>query len=139
MNQEQLLKELKRDEGYRRKLYQDSVGKWTIGIGYNIDDLGLPERIIHELYEEMVMVATNDLHKIYPDWMRLPEMRQRVLVNMCYNMGYNRFRQRKWPKFWKAVKADDVEGVCREMRDSRWYSQVGIRADRLIKMWRNAE
>jgi len=36
-----------------------------------------------------------------------------------------------------AVQAGDFEAVVREMKDSRWYKQVGRRAERLIGMMGN--
>ena len=136
MNNEQLKKEMIRDEGYRKKLYTDSVGKLTIGIGHNIDDLGLSDRGIDMIYQEDLETAHSNLHRLYPQWQSLPEGRQHVLLNMSFNLGYRRFKGFK--RFWKAVKADDTDGAIREMKDSRWYSQVGIRADRLSKMWRKS-
>ena len=95
MNSEQLKKEMIRDEGYRKKLYQDSVGKWTIGIGHNIDDLGLSDHVINMIYREDLEVAYNNLHKLYPQWQSLPATRQHVLLNMSFNLGYRRFKRFK--------------------------------------------
>ena len=33
--------QLRRDEGVRFKPYQDTVGKWTIGVGRNLSDKGI--------------------------------------------------------------------------------------------------
>lgn len=35
---------------------------------------------------------------------------------------------------WQALKKGAYEQAALEMKDSRWYAQVGKRADRLIKM-----
>lgn len=41
MNRDLLIEELKRDEGVELKAYQDTVGIWTIGIGRNLQDVGV--------------------------------------------------------------------------------------------------
>ena len=46
---DELVEELTRDEGREKYLYQDSVNKFTIGVGWNIQDNGLPDEIIDRL------------------------------------------------------------------------------------------
>ena len=42
-------------EGYEKKPYTDTVGKITIGVGWNLSDKGLPEEIIQQLLFRGIM------------------------------------------------------------------------------------
>ncbi len=60
--------------------------------------------------------------------------RQEVLLNMSYHLDIPRFL--KFIDMIKALRAGDVDGVCREMKDSVWYKEVKGRADRVIEKYR---
>jgi lysozyme len=62
-------------------------------------------------------------------WRGLNDTRQRVLANMCFNLGYPRLS--KFKKFLAAAKDQDWETAADEMMDSKWATQVGDRAVRL--------
>ncbi|MEA2058987.1 MAG: hypothetical protein U9P10_00310 [Thermodesulfobacteriota bacterium] len=57
-------------------------------------------------------------------------------VDMRFNLGPNRFRYFK--KMIAAVKNQDFVQAAAEMKDSRWYNQVGQRARTLVKMMSSA-
>ena len=40
---------LRKAEGVRERPYLDTVGKWTVGVGWNISDRGVPGYAAHEL------------------------------------------------------------------------------------------
>ncbi|EHP39407.1 lysozyme [Cupriavidus basilensis OR16] len=65
MDRQKLLAELKRDEDLRLKPYVDTVGKTSIGIGRNLDDVGISQ-------EEAIFLAQNDIDRTmpWPTWMR---------------------------------------------------------------------
>jgi lysozyme len=48
-----------------------------------------------------------------------------VVVDMIFNLGSNGFAQFK--KLQAALARQDYAGAAQEMRDSRWYRQVGNR------------
>ncbi len=75
------------DEGLRLQPYKDTVGKWTIGIGRNLDDVGISE-------EESDYLLMNDIYKVEVDldehwkwWRNLEERCRRALVHMGFSMG----------------------------------------------------
>ena len=78
------------------------------------------------LIEERLQV----LVKVLPFWIKLTPGRQEVFLNMAYNLGMPKFLRFRDPLAAAAV--GDIEAVCREMKDSLWYHEVGDRADRLI-------
>ena len=131
INIEKLTKELKRDEGYRDKVYTCSAGKLTIGYGHNVEDNPIPETIATALLGHDIGQALAKCEQwawFYP----LSDVRKRVIVNMVFNIGAGgvaRFR-----RMISAIEAEDWKGAAEEMKDSRWFDQVGKRATRLAHM-----
>ena len=70
-----------------------------------------------------------DCHILYPDFDDLPEELQQIVANMMFNMGRPRLSKFKGMK--RGVDAKDWNAAADEMVDSRWYRQVGARAERL--------
>jgi lysozyme len=64
-----------------------------------------------------------------PWWRNLDDNRQRVMANMCFNLGHPRLSNFK--KFIGAMQISDWETAAVEMMDSKWAGQVGNRAVRL--------
>ena len=62
-------------------------------------------------------------------WYDLTPERRSVLINMAYNLGVNGLINFK--KMIAALKIGDYEKASVEMKDSKWYRQVGNRAVRL--------
>jgi lysozyme len=56
----------------------------------------------------------------------LPEPIQRVLVNMCFNLGGTRLS--KFRNMLKACREHNWFEMARQMQDSKWYGQVGRRS-----------
>jgi lysozyme len=128
--------ELVRDEGERLKPYKDTVGKTTIGIGRNLEDVGIS-------HDEALMLLANDivraelwLDRNLPWWRSLDPVRQRVLVNMAFNLGG---RLLSFKNTLKAVQAHDWHAAHDGMLDSLWARQVGARAKRLAYMMLTGE
>lgn len=128
MNKEKLIKQLQKHEGLRLKPYRCSVGKLSIGYGRNLDDVGIDK-------PEACMLLANDIHKCIEQceelycWDTLNDIRQNVLVNMCFNLGI--YGLRKFKKFLRALELGNYDRASIEMLDSLWSSQVGIRATEL--------
>lgn len=124
-------------EGNKRFPYKDTVGKWTIGIGFNLDDVGLyPEEIDFILRNRIEKVDTK-LRSVLPEYQGLGSVRQMVLVDMVFNLGLSRFL--KFRKMVAALALRDYTLASREMLDSKWARQVGGRATRLSGMMRTGE
>lgn len=130
----ELIEMIKRDEGTgpmkngRFFAYLDSVGLQTIGYGRNIDENGIRP-------EEAEYMLSNDIAEVIKDahtfhwYANLDEPRQAVVCNMIFNIGLNRFKGFK--KTIEYIKNGDYEEAAIEMLDSKWASQVGVRATRL--------
>lgn len=139
MDYEKLQEDLKRDEGYRRSRYLDTVGKWTIGVGHNISDdpyypfkqsdEPLTDAQIYQLLNQDIMKAVARLDQNVNWWRAMEEPRQRVLANMCFNMGWGTLSQ--FVNTLDAMHKSDYAAAAAGMRASKWASQVGERAERL--------
>ena len=131
MDYEALRRELTRDEGRKKRPYRCTAGKLTIGVGWNLEDQDLPERIIDDLLDVAIARAESEALVCFPSLHDLTEARQRVLVNLAFNLGS---RLRKFVDLREAVAQEDYRKAAAEMRDSTWYRQVGQRAERLAVM-----
>ena len=77
----------------------------------------------------------SDCEKLYDDFYELPEEVQLIVANMMFNMGYTRLSKFRGMK--RGVDSRNWEEAADEMVDSRWYTQVTNRADRLVVRMRS--
>lgn len=129
-----LLAELKRDEGVRLKPYTDTVGKLTIGVGRNLTDVGISDDECTALLQNDIDKVLAQLDRSLPWWRKLDPVRQRVLVNMAFNMGMTGLLTFK--NTLAAVQSGSYAAAAAGMLASKWATQVGARAERLADMMR---
>ncbi len=132
--EERLIKLLITHEGLRLKPYRDTVGKLTIGVGRNLDDVGITEEEALYLLKNDIRRTINFLSAVLPFWYRLSETRKIALIDMCFNLGGRRFMG--FRKMRRALEEGDYERAAEEMLDSKWAGQVGRRAEELAEMMR---
>lgn len=132
MNREALKAQLIQHEGLKTKVYKDSLGIETIGVGRNLRDKGLSLTTIHQMLDEDIDECVEDLSSSF-DWFDdLDDVRQHVLIDMRFNLGPSRFRGFK--NFLKAVKESRYYDASKAMLASKWAKQVKNRAKRLSLM-----
>jgi lysozyme len=137
MNLSKLRTELTLDEGLRLKPYTDTVGKLTIGVGRNLEDVGISPEEAQMLLDSDIERATANLNAAIPWWSTLDEVRQRVLVNMCFNLGIQGLLRFK--NTLALVRAGKYEEASVAMLQSIWAGQVGSRAARLAHKMKTGE
>jgi lysozyme len=128
-----LEEQLMRDEGVRLKPYRDSVGKLTIGVGRNLDDVGISHDEADVLLRNDIDRASAWLRTHFPWTLALDEVRRAALVNMAFNLGG---RLEGFVQLLARLEAGDYESAAKEMLDSAWAHQVGPRAVRLAEQIR---
>ena len=131
----ELIDQLKRDEGFRPKPYRDTVNKLTIGYGRNLDDVGISTAEAEQMLFNDMQVALNGVYKFIPWATKLDDARLGVLANMAFNMGIHNvlmFRQ-----MLEALESGDYDKAADGMANSKWYKQVGPRAERLVVQMRS--
>jgi len=129
MNIATLQKALVRDEGLRTRPYRCTAGKLTIGVGRNLDAVGItPAEAMAMLDNDIKTVATQ-LDAKLPWWRNLDEARQHVLANMAFNMGIETLCT--FTNTLALVQAGKYDDAGKAMLQSKWAGQVGPRATRL--------
>jgi lysozyme len=119
-----LKKSITLHEGYSKFPYTDTVGKITIGYGYNLTDRGLSDIVLNNLYLEDIQYFYNQLSQF--DWYpQLTPDRQIALIDMAF-MGWKKFLT--FNKMIKALSQGDYEQAAFEMLHSKWAKQASTRA-----------
>lgn len=133
-----LIEQLKRDEGLRLKPYQDTVGKWTIGYGRNLEDTGITEEEAEYLLLNDIERVRRDLRRVVPWYQELNrEAREAVIENMAFNLGIHGLL--RFHATLHEIKHGDYENAARHMMKSLWARQVPNRAGRLAEQMRKGE
>ena len=129
-----VLPDLIADEGLRLRVYQDSLGILTIGIGRNLRDKGITK-------DEAFLLVNNDLDECESDlhsfgWFSaLDPVRQGALMNLRFNLGPSRLRL--FVKMLDAFERGDYRAAAIELGTSQWAQQVQpSRVDRLVRQLR---
>ncbi len=129
---EELYAQLSLHEDKRSFPYVDSVGKVSIGIGRNLDDRGLSPDEIDYLYRNDIELVVSDLNNHLPWWRSMSENRQRVILDMCFNMGIHRLLG--FHTTLRLMSEGKYAEASRQMLQSKWRKQVKGRALRLSRM-----
>lgn len=157
-------REIARDEGDRLKVYRCTAGKLSIGKGRNLEDVGISAeetRVLgitkasviasgitqaqsDYLFANDIRRSEADLDRKLPWWRSLDDVRQRVLLNMCFNMGIGRAPDKargivgkgllSFANTLERIHSRDWPGAVAGMKASKWHGQVGDRAVRLERM-----
>lgn len=133
-----LLEDLKRDEGWVPHAYQDSEGYWTIGYGFLIDERRggyLPLSIGEIWLEQAAMRRWNELARKEPWLLEQPEAVQRAVANMAYQMGVEGVRD--FEQMLRALRAGSRRLAAKHALDSRWAKQTPERALRVATLMEN--
>lgn len=137
MDMSKLINTLRRHEGVKNTLYKCTSDKWTIGVGRNLEDVGLSEEEIDMLLQNDI-TRTEELLDEYMDWWSdLDYVRQDAMINFVFNVGIG--TAMKFKKAMTALEEGDYEIAADEMMDSNWSKQVGDRAVEVTEMIRTGE
>ena len=144
------------NEGNKPKVYKDSKGNRTIGIGFNLEDAAnrkflkregidinelfdgrkLSENETRTLYNHSLTQAFKDAQSYDPNFAKRPEAVKMTLVDMAFNLGLTRLNKFKDMK--AGLMNNDYNVAADEMIDSKWYKQVKSRGPRMVQVMRSA-
>ena len=127
-----MIRQLRLHEGERLKPYRCTAGKLTIGIGRNLEDRGITKEESAYLLSNDITAFSTALFQALPWVQELDEVRQRVLLDMAFNLGIQGLLGFK--NTLATIKAGDYEKAATMMLQSRWAEQVGQRSERLSRM-----
>jgi lysozyme len=127
--------QLEKHEGFRRFIYNDSVGIPTIGIGRNLKEKGISRaEALYLLDNDIKDVETQLQNRLYW-WDNIHEDAKAVLINMAFNMGLNGLLT--FNKTLEHLKNENYKAAAAEMIQSKWANQVGSRATELADILTN--
>lgn len=120
-------------EGCKQFPYVDTVGKVTIGIGYDLTDRGLPQQWIDSQFAEDVDFHYKNCSDLL--WFSaLNADRQLAILDMSYNLGFKKMLE--FVDMIDALSKGYYDVAAKEMLDSEWAKQVGNRAIQLANIVR---
>ena len=126
---------LSRDEGLRLKPYRCTSGKLTIGVGRNLDDKGISEQEASALLRNDIFDCINAAYEILGEYCfdGLSAPRQHAVINLIFNLGKSGFSE--FHNTIDAIRNNEWGKVAANLRASKWYKQVGKRAERVILLF----
>lgn len=110
-----------RDGKPANKPYRDSKGKLTIGIGRNLDDVGISDDEAVMLCQHDVLRVSSELAAAIPWIGELEETRQAVLYQMAFQMGTHGLMGFK--NFLTLAKEGRHQEAAAEMLRSKWAEE----------------
>lgn len=125
-----------RHESMRLRPYLDTKGKITIGVGRNLEDVGISsDEALYMLDKDILRARAASA--TFAWYQRLDPTRKDVIISMVFNMGLDRFTGFK--RMLAAMERSDFESAANEMLASEWSAQVKSRATELAQMMRTGE
>lgn len=141
------LKELHiQEEGYRTRVYLDTEGHPTIGIGFNLDradartaitsmgfdyvavkggTVNLTYRAVDTLYSQDIQTAIENTKRLFPNLQAMPWRKALILVDMMFQLGPSKFSG--FAKMIEAVRGGNWSLAAQEMMDSKMAKQCRYR------------
>lgn len=134
MDMERLLASVRSNEGYRNKVYLDTLGKRTVGVGHLCtedfweDDKEYEEKFLMEILAEDLQNAIRGARELKEEYdcTDIDEIAQEIIVEMVFQLGKTGVS--KFKNMWKALAEKNYIGASYEMLDSRWAKQTPNRA-----------
>ncbi len=125
-------------EGVKLRFYLDTEGNKTWGVGFNVTARGqselerILERPLNEIGEcrrsEVMRVLALDIERVqkavmlyFPPFADLNEVRQRVVVDLAFNMGFNALG---FKKCIAAITKKTWSTAAVELHKAHWAKQV---------------
>lgn len=137
MNRKNLIDTLVRHEGLRHKPYEDTTGHISIGVGRNLDGMGLSDDEIFYMLQNDITRCERELTNAFPWYSHLNSPRQEAMINLAFNLGIPRLRG--FRNAIRAMAVKDFEEAADHFLDSKWAKQVGKRAFEVTYMIRTGE
>ena len=127
---------IKKHEGFRNKVYKDTLGKRTIGYGHLCvedwweDDKEYTQAELERIFDKDFDKAKDGASKLY-EGCEINDTAKGIIIEMVFQLGTTGVS--KFKNMWKALKETPPNySVAKiEMLDSRWAKQTPNRAKEL--------
>lgn len=133
--------QIKYHEGVRYESYQDGP-VISAGVGHLLraNELALyplgtpvPKEQVEKWLEEDIKISIKIAKTLCKDsWNDLSDIRKRAVVDLAYNLGQPRLS--KFTKFLEAMNSKNFDKAVIELKNSKWYTQVGRRGPNITTM-----
>ena len=134
MNMDRLLQSVKKHEGYRNKVYLDTLGKRTVGVGHLCvedfweDNKEYSEEMLMNILKDDLKNAIEGAERLLKDCRILDSLAKEIIIEMVFQLGETGVS--KFKNMLKALKeGPDYQTAAIEMLDSRWAKQTPGRAE----------
>ena len=143
MDMDRLLASVKKHEGYRNKVYLDTLGKRTVGVGHLCvedfweDDKEYEEKFLMTILEHDLSDAIKGANDLMAEngCMDMNEKAHELIIEMVFQLGKTGVS--KFRNMWKALSALDYSTAAEQMLDSRWAKQTPNRANGMADVMRS--
>ena len=131
-----LLESVKKHEGYRNKVYLDTLGKRTVGVGHLCvedfweDGKEYEEDFLMDILEKDLQSAIDQADDMCKN-LKISSDAKILIIEMIFQLGGNGVS--KFRKMWQALQQDppDYAEASVQMLDSRWAKQTPNRANEM--------
>lgn len=132
---------IKSSEGIKYSIYKDSRGNPTVGIGHLIapsDQIKkvYTEKEIQAFFNKDCGAAIKIARDTFPNFDSLPDNIKEILVSLSFNLGRGGIN--KFKNFKAAITNKDYKRAAKELKDSAWHKQVGLRGKKYVSILNNA-
>ena len=143
MNYDKLLESVKKHEGFRNSVYNDTLGKRTVGYGHLCvedhweDNKAYDKKYLEDILEKDLQYAINQGEGMCKD-LKISDGAKFLIIEMIFQLGSAGVQ--KFRKMWKALKEDPPNyfEAHVQMLDSRWAKQTPARAIEMAEQMQNA-
>jgi len=132
MEMSRLLKSVKKHEGYRNKVYLDTLGKRTVGVGHLCvedfweDNKEYEEKFLMTILKHDLQTAIKGADRVLVECPVLDDLAEEIIIEMVFQLGETGVS--KFKNMLKALKVPDYQTAAIEMLDSKWAKQTPERA-----------
>ncbi len=155
MDRDKFWKQIKIHEGVRSKVYRDTTGHRTIGVGFNLEradaeqvlrsvganyqdvirgEYELSNDQMRLLFEYDLATIEDEARRAISNYDELSDIRQRVVCDMVFNLGLTKFLKFKATR--NHIEHERFGRAADHMLESKWANQVKGRARMLANMMR---
>ena len=138
MNYDKLIESVKKHEGFRNSVYNDTLGKRTVGFGHLCvedhweDNKAYDKKYLEDILEKDLQYAINQGESMCQD-LKISDDAKFLIIEMIFQLGSAGVQ--KFRKMWDALKEDPPNyfEAHVQMLDSRWAKQTPNRAGEMAE------
>jgi lysozyme len=131
---DRLLDSVKKHEGYRNKVYLDTLGKRTVGVGHLCvedwwdDNVEYEEKFLMDILQKDLQESIRGARELMEEYgcKDIDEKAEELLIEMVFQLGKTGVS--KFRNMWKCLSELNYVGASFEMLDSKWAKQTPNRA-----------